>query len=174
MRYMANRKTHRLQNYDYGGGGTYFLTICTEHRAHLFGEIIDGAIHVSNLGEIVHAEWETTLLIRREIQCHAFVIMPNHVHALVHVDLDLLPTPWQPNETAPTNLVDHRRPKSISTLVIGFKGAVTRTTRSLNLAHDIWQRDYHDHILRVGEYERIKTYIETNPQNWLSDKFNEM
>lgn len=31
----------RLQGWDYGSNGGYFITICTKNREHFFGEIID-------------------------------------------------------------------------------------------------------------------------------------
>ena len=36
------RKQLRLKDYDYSQNNAYFITICTYHRAHLFGEITAG------------------------------------------------------------------------------------------------------------------------------------
>lgn len=36
-----NRKSIRLKGYDYSKIGMYFITICTQNRKHLFGEIIE-------------------------------------------------------------------------------------------------------------------------------------
>jgi REP element-mobilizing transposase RayT len=35
--------SNRLQGYDYGSNGCYYVTICTKNHAHYFGEIVDGA-----------------------------------------------------------------------------------------------------------------------------------
>ena len=35
-----NRRSIRLKNYDYSGNGYYFVTICTQNREKLFGEIV--------------------------------------------------------------------------------------------------------------------------------------
>ncbi|MFZ2881781.1 MAG: hypothetical protein WA019_01785 [Candidatus Moraniibacteriota bacterium] len=40
-----NRKSNRLENFDYSQNGMYFVTICTKNREHYFGEIIDGKIY---------------------------------------------------------------------------------------------------------------------------------
>jgi hypothetical protein len=33
--------TSRLQGWDYGVNGCYFVTICTQNREHYLGEIVD-------------------------------------------------------------------------------------------------------------------------------------
>lgn len=33
---LPKRKTTRLKEYDYSQNGAYFVTICTEDKAHLF------------------------------------------------------------------------------------------------------------------------------------------
>lgn len=37
----------RLQNWDYGSNGAYFITICTKDRVHYFGEIDNGVMVLS-------------------------------------------------------------------------------------------------------------------------------
>ena len=44
---LPKRKPRRLREYDYSSEGLYFVTICTQDRAKLFGEIIVGADLVS-------------------------------------------------------------------------------------------------------------------------------
>jgi len=40
-----------------------------------------------------------------------------------------------------------------------------------NLGYSIWQRSYHERILRNEEEYQIKwNYIDTNPQNWRKDE----
>ena len=39
---LHQRKSLRLKGYDYTQVGLYFITICTQHRAHLFGNINNG------------------------------------------------------------------------------------------------------------------------------------
>ncbi|MGM0647167.1 MAG: hypothetical protein ACQESZ_02125, partial [Bacteroidota bacterium] len=46
----------RLQNWDYGWHGAYFITICTKHREHFFGEIYDGEMELSEIGKLVKPE----------------------------------------------------------------------------------------------------------------------
>jgi hypothetical protein len=41
----------RLASWDYGSNAAYFITICTHRRAHAFGEVIDGEVHLTPLGQ---------------------------------------------------------------------------------------------------------------------------
>ena len=43
---LPKRKQIRLKDYDYSSNGAYFVTICTQNRAMLFGEIV-GADSIS-------------------------------------------------------------------------------------------------------------------------------
>ena len=52
-----NRKTVRLRNFDYSGNATYFLTICTFGRRHLFSEILDNLMTLNEIGSLVEQEW---------------------------------------------------------------------------------------------------------------------
>ncbi len=42
----------RLQNWDYGSNGVYFITICTKNRRHYFGEIINAEMHLNETGKL--------------------------------------------------------------------------------------------------------------------------
>ncbi|MGH8567276.1 MAG: transposase, partial [Gammaproteobacteria bacterium] len=80
---MRRRRSIRLEGYDYAAPGAYFVTICTHGRACLFGEITHGEIKLSVPGEIAAEEWRRTAAIRSEVVLDAFVVMPNHIHAIV-------------------------------------------------------------------------------------------
>jgi REP element-mobilizing transposase RayT len=76
----------RLQQWDYGWNGSYFVTINTANRKHYFGVIIDGKMHLSEIGKLADKYW-------LEIPDHfPFVllgvhqIMPNHVHGIITID----------------------------------------------------------------------------------------
>lgn len=75
----------RLQKWDYGWNAPYFVTICTAHRICYFGEIRNGKMFLSELGEIVVAEWLKTPIIRPDMNLvmDEFVVMPNHFHGII-------------------------------------------------------------------------------------------
>ena len=53
-----NRRTLRLQGYDYSQAGAYAVTICTHDGAFLFGYVADGAMHLSAAGRVVERVWD--------------------------------------------------------------------------------------------------------------------
>ncbi len=76
----------RLPGHDYSHPGAYFITICTQNRQCLFGEIVDGEIMLNKFGELVKTEWQKTGIIRPNIFIDAFVIMPNHLHGILIIN----------------------------------------------------------------------------------------
>ncbi len=71
--------------WDYSWQGSYFITICAAHKECIFGKIHNGRMQTSPIGEIVLREWEQSFQIRAELFCNAFVLMPNHLHAIVSI-----------------------------------------------------------------------------------------
>ena len=78
-----HRRSIRLKGYDYTQPGAYFITICTHSRACLFGEIIDGEMHLNEAGQIVVQTWQDLPNHISNVQLDAFVVMPNHVHGII-------------------------------------------------------------------------------------------
>lgn len=73
----------RLENWDYSNRGSYFITICTKNRKHFFGEIINGKMHLSDLGKIAHKYWMEIPLYFPFVKLGVMVIMPNHMHGII-------------------------------------------------------------------------------------------
>lgn len=64
-------------------------------------------------------------------------------------------------------------PKSLGSLIAGFKASVTsRAKRELNMTN-IWQRNYYEHIARnEAEIKGFWAYIENNPLKWEEDQLH--
>jgi len=77
------RRSMRLKGYDYSQAGAYFVTICTQGRACLFGEVVDGEMRLNDAGRMVVAEWERLPALFPNVVLDAFVVMPNHIHGIV-------------------------------------------------------------------------------------------
>ena len=72
------RKLIRLQDYDYAQAGAYFVTICTQNRECLFGNITNGKMILSDAGKMI-AKWYNELANKfPDIECDEFIVMPNH------------------------------------------------------------------------------------------------
>ena len=78
-----HRRSIRLRGYDYAQAGAYFITICTQNRECLFGEVVDGEMRWNDAGRMVAAEWAALVNRFPNIELDAFVVMPNHVHGII-------------------------------------------------------------------------------------------
>lgn len=174
----------------------YFVTICTKDRACIFGEIVDRQMILSKCGIIVKNEMINIPNYHSQIQLGQWVIMPNHVHAIIEItnnDEDkihefYLP-PYHPQDNRPwwynpdyqpsiDEIKQYRkqRRKMIIPKTIGkFK---MKTSKQMNIINNTpgkrnWQKDYHDRIIRNSTaYQNISNYIAKNPSKWKGDTFN--
>lgn len=164
------RGSHRLKRYDYSQPGWYFITICTFHNKCIFGKVENNEMCLNKFGQIVQKEWKKSGEIRTEIEVDEFVIMPNHFHALIGIDC----INYKQQEKVVNNITQHYMPKSVATLICGFKSSVTSKIRKLvnDKKFQVWQKNYYDHIVRKSEsVERIRNYIFNNSLNWNKDKY---
>ena len=162
-----DRKTLRLESYDYRQPGAYFVTIVAHARQSIFGEVVDQNVKLNDFGQIVTEEWERSNQIRCEIGLDAFVVMPNHLHGIVMIN-PVGATGWSPSPSAPFK-------RSLGAFVAGFKSAVTTRVNQLRGTPGvpIWQRNYYEHVIRSEEsLNRIRQYIAENPGRWLFDPEN--
>ncbi|HGO5824538.1 TPA: transposase [Mannheimia haemolytica] len=174
-----HRRSIRLKGYDYSQEGLYFLTICCKNRECLFGEIINQDIKLNRLGQMVYREWLNTKNIRNNIELLNFVIMPNHLHAIIQI--------IQKKGTS-EDLGKFKSPKqTIGSIVRGFKISVIKqlkdeyrrgelqfapTNALYAMDFNIWQRNYYEHIIRNEKsFDEIVNYIQNNPLNWERDCF---
>ncbi|PXY39004.1 hypothetical protein DMB65_19735 [Flavobacterium cheongpyeongense] len=77
--------SHRLRHWDYSSNALYFLTIVTQNRECVLGDIIAGEIQLSEMGKIVENEFLKSFEIRNELFLHECIIMPNHLHMIVEI-----------------------------------------------------------------------------------------
>ena len=86
-----HRKQLRLREYDYSSYGAYFITIVTQDRRHLLGEIVNDEMQVSVAGSLVIEAWSGLPARFPNVELDAFVVMPNHVHGILWLLHDDLP-----------------------------------------------------------------------------------
>ncbi|HRH75881.1 MAG TPA: transposase [Cellvibrionaceae bacterium] len=167
------RQSLRLKNFDYSQAGTYFITICLNHKECLFGEIVQGAMLLNPAGEMISALWQAQTLQFPSIRLDAYVVMPNHIHGIIStVGATLVVA--QPASVAPAKV------PSIADIVGAFKSRSTleyiRGVRALNwraFNGRLWQRNYYEHVIRnEASMTSIREYIVNNPLQWQFDKEN--
>lgn len=157
---LPQRKHLRLRGYDYAFPGAYFVTICSVGRCPVFGSVNEGRIVLSPIGEIVRAEWIALSERFPRLVLDEFVIMPNHLHGvLAFVGHSGGASP------CPTLFEVIGAFKSISTI------KVNKLSRRPGVP--LWQRSYHEHIVRTGEdLRKIQRYVLENPLMWSLDPEN--
>ncbi len=132
----------------------------------------------SKLGASVVEEWMKSDEIRREIKLDEFVLMPNHFHAIVWItspagDVETAGTgrvPLAPTASATDSCANGARPRSLASLIIGFKSATSRIA-----GRSIWQRNYFDRVMRYeDELLATRIYIRENPRHWAEDEYHQI
>jgi len=179
-----DRRSIRLQDYDYSQPGSYFVTICTPDSECLFGDVRDGKMALNGLGEIVAESWQWVERQYEYVVLDEWVIMPNHLHGIIVITDCVDGSRGDDSRgddlcrggsrTAPTRLGKPKR-KPLGRLIGAFK---TVSTKRINEIHNtpgakLWQRNYYEHIIRdENELNRIRIYIEQNPAKWEFDREN--
>jgi len=153
----------RRKGFDYSRPGSYFVTICTKNKQHLFGEIISGDQNDRNVksqkmiinayGKIVNDCWNELPDHYSYIRLDAFIVMPDHVHGIIIID----------------NPLDENKYPGLSEFVRAFKSFSSRRISELRKGKKsgIWQPGYYDHIIiDHDELNNIRNYIIKNPDDW--------
>jgi putative transposase len=161
-----HRKSIRLANHNYHQPGSYFITICSHNRAAIFSTIRDNVSHLSIYGEVINNCWHVIPKHFPTIRSDSFVIMPNHIHGIIHID------DWDKNKPVIPESVSSLKPSSLSSIVASFKSASTKFIRKRinNTSVEVWQRNYYDRVIRnEKELLEVCQYIEANPFKWSED-----
>ena len=175
-----------MTGYDYSQDGIYFITICSRERENIFAQIGVGAplacarthntqnqphmnhektIKLTEIGKIIEKQWHEIPIQFDFVSLDEFIIMPNHVHGIVIIKKRAQ------TSSAPT----------LGYILRAFKSKCTMEYLNLIKSYGtyksvkIWQRSYHDHIIRNEEsLNKIRDYIRNNPETWGEDKNNLM
>ena len=175
---MNTRKTIRLENYDYGQNGAYFITICVQNRLPILAEISElpvGAsiarpcssianmageqcsplrtveVKLSELGHMVDEAIQSIPAHYPSVTVEKYVIMPNHVHMLLRID----------HKNGRAMLAP-----TVSEIIRQMKGYVTK-----RCGKTVWQKSFYDHVIRTEQdYLDTWKYIDGNPAGWREDE----
>lgn len=165
----VRRSSNRAPGFDYRSVGVYFVTVVTYERQPVFGAVAGGRMVPNTAGEFVAREWMATEQHRRNVRPDEFVVMPNHLHAIIRITTEI-PRRGPPYESQSVSL---RSPSnSVGAIVRGFKGATTALLNRLAECpgRPLWEANYHDRILRTErEVAAARGYIRSNPANWPTD-----
>lgn len=157
----------RLRGYDYASPGAYFVTICTERRVCLFGDVREDQVIFSPAGQVVESWWDSIPQRFPGVMLDERIIMPNHVHGVIEIG------------ACPEAIEGSPLPK-LNEIIRWFKSMSTRdyilgvqSGGWPRFPGKLWQERYYDHIVRSdAALERIRAYIEANPSQWHMDEDN--
>jgi putative transposase len=181
-----HRRSIRLKGYDYANSGAYFVTIVTQGRACLFGEIVNAETRLNDAGSVIARWWFELNNKFRTVETDDFVIMPNHFHGIVVIPVgaDLCVGP-NAEGAHPSALLraDSGAPLQhapLPAIVQWFKTMTTneylrgvKTSGWTPFQGQLWQRNYYEHIIRDEQsLNRIREYILNNPVQWDQDPEN--
>ena len=181
-----HRRSIRLPDYDYARPGAYFITMVTYQRDCLFGNIVDGKMHLSAMGQIAEEHWRLIPEHFPQVELGAYVIMPDHVHGIIIINgrsnADAFDRRGTTMSCPDISCPDVAREKfgkpvrgSIPTIVRSYKASVTRRIQRERNATAIWQRNYYERVIRNDEaHHRISLYIESNVARWVMDNENRL
>ena len=173
-----HRQSIRLTGYDYAQAGAYFLTIVTQDRLCLFGEVIEDEMHVKRAGPMVLDVWEELPKRFPTIGLDSFVVMPNHVHSILVLHQPV-GVPLADNRGDGDRATTRVAP-TLSDVVGAYKSITTVRYTSGVKAEGwqpyrgrLWQRNYYEHVIRnETELNRAREYLVGNPVLWERDREN--
>ena len=170
-----NRRSIRLQRYDYSLPGAYFITICIHKQKML--------LKIKDVQMMIQSVWSSLPDRFFSLKLDEFVIMPNHIHAILCINIvgaDLVSALNKADLVSARNKTKPISTPTISRIVQAFKSITTYKYISGVEENNwplfdnrLWQRNYHDHIIRSEKsLNYIREYIVNNPIRWEFDKEN--
>ena len=109
-------------------------------------------------GECIKEQINNLEIRYENVKIDNYVIMPNHIHILMRIE----------NQTGGAS-----PSPTVSDIICAFKSLSTLEFKKLFSIDILFQRSYHDHIIRDDiDYQQIWQYIDENPIKWAEDKYN--
>ncbi len=189
-----HRRSLRLLGYDYSQTGAYFVTLCAQDRACLFGEIAAGQMLLNDVGRMISAHWEGLAVRFGDLGLDQSVVMPNHLPGVVLLGHGCRGEPCVRPACPVGNEGDHKdRPygtgaahprgtldDTLGRVIQAFKSITTGQYVVGVKRHGwapfegrLWQRNHYEHVIRDDdELNRIRQYVLENPLRWADDSEN--
>ena len=185
-----HRRSIRLKDYDYSQAGAYFVTICTQNRECMFGDIVGGEMRLNDAGCMITRWWEKISTKFSTVETDVHIIMPNHFHGIISIVgaalcgcpsmkgnrplknkdniINNTQNTGHPRGGAPTlcDVMDWFKTMTTNEYIAGVK-----QNGWARFNGKFWQRNYYEHIIRSEpELHKIREYIVNNPLNWETDE----
>jgi putative transposase len=147
-----NSHHRRLEGYDYTAAGFYFVTLCIQDRLPLLGRV-NGGEQLSPAGELVELVCGQVMGRCPDIDLDTLAVMPDDLHAILSLS----------GEGRSLSSLIHAIKKHTTA---GYAHEVSRSSWA-RFNGRLWQRRFHDRIIRDDEELRVKReYTIQNPLRW--------
>lgn len=157
----------RLRGYDYATPGAYVVTLCTERRVCLFGDVADDEMRLSAAGQVIESWWGSIPRRFPRVELDVMIVMPNHVHGVIMI-LSTDPLEIDPSTPKLSQIMRWFKTRTTNDYILGV-----RTEGWPRYPGKLWQTGFYDHIVRdEPTLERIRSYIAANPSRWPWDEEN--
>jgi len=169
------RHSLRLRGFDYSQSENYFITICAHDRKLMFGAIAGGKMILNSAGEAVRAAWFGLPRRFPSVVLREFIVMPNHLHAILGLTQPIRAIARGAASSAPTAGRPGVPYPALGKIIRAFKSlSAIQVNRALGQAgRSVWQRNYYERVIRPGkEYGQIRKYMLENPLRWDEDPEN--
>jgi len=132
----------------------YFITSSVKDNRCVFGKVLEGKMNLNSYGQVAEEQWHWLKDHYAFLTIPAFVVMPNHVHAIIYIH----------------GKTTHQKIRPLPQLISAYKSRVSARIRELGLHDFCWHRSYYDHLIRNEySYMNILQYIRDNPRKWHQD-----
>jgi REP element-mobilizing transposase RayT len=174
-----SRRSVRLPDYDYGGFGAYFVTLCTCDRQGHFGQVTGDSVVLNEAGMLVTECWKAIPAHMPSVELDEFIVMPNHLRGIIWITGANSPaTGRAPPWVAPTDESERPPgpiPGSLGAIIGAFKSVTAKRLGVFpELPSRIWQRNYYEEIIENDDsLNRIREYIIANPSRWSEDPYQQ-
>lgn len=159
-----HRRSIRLKEHDYSGGGLYFVTLCAHRNA---GNIFTPPDVKKMVGHV----WESATAVGAPLMgapnpkppaplsrigaLPPYIVMPDHFHALIRIEKDSISL---------GEVIGAFKSRVVHEYIAGVKAG-----KWPRFHEKIWQRNYYERIVRdAGAEIKIADYIRMNPWKCIS------
>ena len=126
-------------------------------------------MYMSPIGKIAQKCWLGIPEHYPNVILNEFVIMPNHLHGIIEINAGV----QNFEHISLQNEYQHIIPKSLGSIIRGYKIGVTKWCRQNGHEYFKWHRNFYDHVIRgKDDIGNIRQYIINNSVNWERDKNN--
>lgn len=158
-----NRKILRLKNHDYTYG-SYFVTICIGATGQFLATNYSSSLTLTKIGHIADCYWREIHNHFSNVHIDEYIIMPDHMHGILHLDYAGRGSYGEPNTPSPLHEFQKLAPNSLGVIINHYKSAVTRWCKTNGFADFKWHRSFYEKIINNEiELNQIKQYIRQNP-----------